>query len=179
MLRVKVITVYNHVCEGINGFVSSWSSYMMQSSPMAATARTDEIPPPIAHELQWGGEVATALELASIKLLRETISSGAQHGKAVSRCELMDVELLRFLRHHHGDTTSALLSVQAHMTWKASLRSIEETARRKLLLHSPLQEEIFWLGVNKENCATLVIRTQLHDGSYFDEDPALFERYVQ
>jgi hypothetical protein len=176
---VKVITVYNHVCEGINGFVSNWSSYLIQGTPIAATTGTAEVPSPIVHELQWGGEVATALELASIQSLRETISSGAQHGKAVSSCELMDVELLRFLRHHHGDTTSALLSVQAHRTWKAALRRPEETARRKLVLHSPLQDEIFWLGVNKENCATLVIRTQLHDGSYFDEDPALFERCVQ
>jgi hypothetical protein len=143
---------------------------MTQSTPAQVMEQTGNVPAaPTVRVLQWGGEVASAVELSSIQSLREMMGSNAHR-------ELVDVELLRFLRHHRGDTTRTVTSLQAHLAWKATNRGTEEMARRKLVQHSPLQEEIFWLGVNNEDCATLVIRTQLHDGSYFNEDPALFER---
>jgi hypothetical protein len=41
---------------------------------------------------------------------------------------------------------------------------------------SPLHSEAFWLGVSKTGLPTLVIRTQVHDGIYYNEDPKIFTR---
>jgi hypothetical protein len=167
---MKVITACNNFCAGISDVVSRLGSFVTGNASAQTRAPSVNVPAAQTERvLQWGGEIANALELASIQSLREMIGSNTQH-------VLVDIELLRFLRHHRGDTTCTLASLQAHVEWKTTIRGTEEVARRKLVIHSPLQEEIFWLGVNKEDCATLVIRTQLHDGSYFNEDPALFER---
>ena len=43
---------------------------------------------------------------------------------------------------------------------------------------SVLNDEFIWIGLSQDNCPTLVIRSQLHDGADYGEDPHYFVKYL-
>jgi len=88
------------------------------------------------------------------------------------------VEILRFLRDQGHNLDATWQKLSAHIKWRASINSPSKIAVRSELRRDLLQQEVFWLGVNAQNCATLVLRSRLHDGENFNEDPRLFESFV-
>ena len=128
--------------------------------------------------IHWGGSNITAAEICGLKDLRTQLyqSTNAADSSAVWLNEATDVELLRFLRAKHGNVDEALKMIQAHMTWRSSEYGADSDFIKTAFVNSPLRHEIFWLGLNKDNCPTMVIRTQVHDGIYYDEDPKIFVR---
>lgn len=120
-----------------------------------------------AHTIMtWAGRSVTVHELQAVKLLRHKLRhSHREHST------LKDIEILRFLRGQRGEIEPTLAALRLHLSWRAQLRH-----SRTNLHDCPLKQEIFWLGINANNCAVLVLRTQVHDGSYYNEDPVLFTR---
>eukprot|EP01039_Chlorochromonas_danica_P008872 gene8872-9784_t len=63
----------------------------------------------------------------------------------------------------------------AHDKWRVSQFGAESSWIKTVYYGSPLEQEIFWLEKsNKEECATVVLRTQLHDGFYYNDDPKIY-----
>ena len=129
------------------------------------------------RQLSWNNEHSDDEELSKVDFLRSNLKS-IKNSNSRSRWlqEVTDVELLRFLRAKHGNVDEALKMIQAHMTWRSSEYGADSDFIKTAFVNSPLRHEIFWLGLNKDNCPTMVIRTQVHDGIYYDEDPKIFVR---
>ena len=126
----------------------------------------------------WGGVNITVQELCNVRLLRSQLYASPISLDSVWLREVSDVELLRFLRAKHGHVDDAFKMIEAHVVWRSSQYGADSDLIKTAFVNSPLRHEIFWLGLNKENCPTLVIRTQVHDGVYYDEDPKIFVRWV-
>lgn len=86
-----------------------------------------------------------------------------------------DIDLLRFIRASHAaalpDPAAHLISLLTkHVAWRASplgadtITSPEADTPERRRIYSLLSQEVFWLGLSRSGCPTLVIRTQLHDG---------------
>ena len=127
--------------------------------------------------LSWGGVPASQKETDDLHVIRAAVSSQAKDHRSTWLESVTDRELLRFLRHKHGNDKEAVKMILAHAKWRTSLYGPESEASRALYSNTPLHFEAFWLGYNLNNCPTLVIRTQVHDGMYYNEDPKIFSRY--
>ncbi len=126
--------------------------------------------------LHWGGVNITVEELCNVRKLRSQLYTSPIALDSVWLREVNDVELLRFLRARHGHVDDAVKMIEAHVAWRSSQYGADSDLIKTAFVNSPLRHEIFWLGLNKENCPTLVIRTQVHDGVFYDEDPKIFVR---
>ena len=127
------------------------------------------------RQLSWNNEESDDEELSKVDTLRsqlKSIRSGSRWLREVS-----DVELLRFLRAKHGHVDDAFKMIEAHVAWRSSQYGADSDLIKTAFVNSPLRHEIFWLGLNKENCPTLVIRTQVHDGVYYNQDPKVYTGY--
>lgn len=105
--------------------------------------------------------------------------------------QAIDVEFLRFIRASKSvNCAEAWKGILHHAKWRASrygpdgaMTTSSSTGPEALaktefdFTDSPLHVEAFWLGLSKQGCPTLVVRTQVHDGIYYDEDPKIFTRY--
>ena len=85
-----------------------------------------------------------------------------------------DVELLRFIRYKHGNVQNSWKSIKSHCEWRKSKYGADSDYIKHKYKDSNLHHKLFWLGNNKQGCPTLVIRSQVHDGEYYDEDPKIF-----
>ncbi len=139
-----------------------------RSSPNNAKATT---------ELSWSGKPASESERKAIAELRAMIKSYSDAKSQWLQRGVEDVELLRFLRAKHDNVQQAWKMIAAHDRWRISQYGAESSFLKVGFDNSPLLQEIFWLGVNKQGCPTLVIRTQLHDGYYYNDDPKIYTRY--
>jgi hypothetical protein len=128
------------------------------------------------YKLAWDGVAATDAELISVSNLRAKAEHEARNISRGWLYSVSDVELLRFLRAKHGHESEAWDMLLAHVVWRNSDFGADSNFTRNFFNSSPLHHEVFWLGLNKENCPTLVVRTQIHDGIYYNEDPRVFTR---
>ena len=127
------------------------------------------------RQLSWNNEESDDEELSKVDTLRSQLKS-IRSGSRWLR-EVTDVELLRFLRARHGHVDDAVKMIEAHVAWRSSQYGADSDLIKTAFVNSPLRHEIFWLGLNKENCPTLVIRTQVHDGVYYNQDPKVYTGY--
>merc|ERR1711871_115032 len=96
--------------------------------------------------------------------------------------EATDVEFLRYLRRSEGRRDVATKAMIEHSKWRTSehgVNNIIKTGDKRFPPHHPLHREVFWLGIAKDNTATLVVRTQAHDGRDYHEDPNEFVDFIQ
>ena len=125
---------------------------------------------------EWGDKIATVSEMESIYGLRtRAVGHSSVDGNHWLK-NVTDVELLRFLRARHGNTEEAWKMITAHVEWRNSKYGADSAFTKSYFIDSPLHHEVFWMGNNKDNCPTLVVRTQIHDGIYYNEDPNVFTR---
>jgi hypothetical protein len=132
------------------------------------------------QRLEWAGQFATHEELGIVRFLREKVAIRMVTEPSTPSLWLStatDVELLRFVRAKHGNKDEAWKMVLSHALWRTSQYGADSNFTREFFADSPLHHEVFWMGHNKEGCPTLVIRTQIHDGIYYNEDPHVFARY--
>lgn len=127
-------------------------------------------------QISWQGVGVSITEKSSLRKLRNLSNMSAKldgHGWLSSAT---DVELLRFLRAKHGNEDKAWKMILKHVEWRNSKYGADSEFTATFFKDSPLHKEVFWMGLNKENCPTLVVRTQIHDGIYYNEDPNIFVR---
>ena len=134
------------------------------------------IPVASIESLSWQGVHATLVEQSSVKNLRAMATSDAQTEGQGWLSTVTDIELLRFLRAKNGNEEKAWQMIVKHVAWRNSKYGADSEFTATFFKDSPLHKEVFWLGLNKENCPTLVVRTQIHDGTYYNEDPNVFTR---
>ena len=133
--------------------------------------------------LEWNGVCPSQKELESMVFVKDAFLTEMASGKLASTTWLQSVsdrEILRFVRHHNGNKDAALKSIKAHAQWRASPLGSETLVRtgQARFGKSALNKEVFWLGVSKAGCPTLVVRTRAHDGKDYNEDPKIFSRCV-
>lgn len=131
-----------------------------------------------SYKLAWDGVAATDVELLGVTNLRLRADREARNVPHAWLSGVTDVELLRFLRAKHGHESEAWDMLLSHVEWRSSEFGADSAFTRNFFNNSPLHHEVFWMGLNKENCPTLVVRTQIHDGIYYNEDPRVFTRYI-
>ena len=134
-------------------------------------------------KLAWNGVRVTKREMESLDKIKSTLSGEIAAGRLASSAWLQsatDSEFLRFLRHHNGNKDAACKSIKAHAAWRTSAHGSETILRTRHAKFSKhvLNREIFWLGVSKGGCPTLVIRTRAHDGTDYENDPHVFVDFV-
>lgn len=129
-----------------------------------------------ASVLEWHGVPASPIEHKSVQNLRVQAQQSAQQEGLSWLSSVTDVELLRFLRSKHGHEEEAWKMLSAHVLWRNSTYGADSHFTATFFQNSPLQHEVFWMGPNKEGCPTLVVRSQIHDGIYYNEDPHVFTR---
>jgi hypothetical protein len=143
---------------------------------------------------EWAGKPITKKEEEQIQIIRNELHLNNNEQQQQQSSSLLqsqwsrsihDSEILRFLRmknHHIAQTITAL---KQHDQWRLSLYGAEGEFTQHAFPSSnddsqvcPLRYEIFWLGpdVHNEHCPTLVIRTQVHDGLYYNDDPKIYTR---
>ena len=156
--------------------VSSLISYF---SPIDNDIKDPEEAPNVNNEVIWAGMPATAEEVQSIRHLRELSRSAVLSHIPAHRwyLKVKDTELLRFLRAQQGDITVAWSMIEKHVAWRSSMYGADSPLTKHSFINSPLHHEVFWAGLNKDQCPTLVIRTQVHDGRYYDDDLQIYQRY--
>lgn len=140
--------------------------------------------------LIWTGKPITSFEIKQLLEIQHFLNTNTHnntnnntnHTVLVSSWgqNITPIEILRFLRakqHHIPHTIQSLIK---HDTWRISYYGPEgtflKTNNSEVFVNSPLQHEIFWLGEDNLHCPTLVIRTQCHDGYYYNEDPRIYTR---
>jgi len=89
-----------------------------------------------------------------------------------------DIDILRFIRSKKYKVEEIWKAIKLHAIWRVSAHGADTVMKENEFLTSPMNREVFWLGVNQQNCPTLVIRTQVHDGIYYNEDPVIFTKFM-
>ncbi|RYG62982.1 hypothetical protein EON64_16850 [archaeon] len=132
----------------------------------------------VRGELGWAGRPATSQERQQVAELQGLLAEIVQADKLSQwlRSGVQDAEVLRFLRARQGSVPLALKMLLAHDKWRVTPYGAEAPFVHQAFNNSPLVQEIFWLGPDKLGCPTLVIRTQLHDGAYYNDDPRIYTR---
>lgn len=128
----------------------------------------------IPNVKEWGGKSTTPKEVECIRELRNKIPSSNARSKWLD--EVSDAELLRFVRMKKGNVQETWQKILNHVAWRKSDRGADST--KYDYSKSNLHYEIFWLGEDKRGCPTLVVRTQVHDGIDYNEDPKLFTGFM-
>jgi len=73
-------------------------------------------------------------------------------------------------------TSEALIQ---HSKWRTETHgAVDVVSRAAEFENSPLNKEIFWMGVNAEGVPTLVIRSNFHDGKHYDDDPKKYTDFI-
>lgn len=125
----------------------------------------------------WNGLAVTEKEKLSLLALHSK-RTGTPRSIGVSPWlqTASSTELLRFLRNKSGNVDDAWKTIVAHARWRVSKHGADTIVRENAFEHSVLNREVFWLGLSKSDCPTLVIRTKAHDGADYNEDPKVFTR---
>lgn len=132
----------------------------------------------------WLGAEVTETERCSVHAMRSG-EQNAMHGmgsNALSKQSTTDIDRLRFLRQQRGNVEKAITSMADHLSWREeSVHGAEaiKSKYRQEFEGSILNDEFIWLGLSKDNdCPTMVIRSQLHDGGDYHDDPYYFVKYL-
>jgi hypothetical protein len=107
------------------------------------------------------------------------ITSGG--GASLWLGDATDLDFLRYLRRAKGKKEEAYNAMMDHSAWrtgKHGIDTIKKTGEKRFPPSHPLHREVFWLGIAKDNTATLVIRTQAHDGVHYNEDAQEFVDFI-
>lgn len=138
----------------------------------------------------WGGLDVSTKECEAIESIRSKIATFVteiREGGSTSYINVSipwltthgtDVEILRFLRSKGGVIEDAWKAVLKHSQWRVSSEGADTVVQRNTYENNVMTKEVFWLGIDRYNCPTLVIRTQAHDGKHYEEDPKLFVRFI-
>lgn len=128
--------------------------------------------------LEWGGRIASEKERSALQEIKSFRAQLPAQAVTTWLQNARDVEFLRFLRVTKSNSHDAWKMILNHAQWRVSSYGPDTThpALDIDFEDSPLNAEAFWLGINKLGYPTLVIRTQVHDGIYYDEDPKIFTR---
>jgi hypothetical protein len=156
----------------LSAFLSPSSSSSLVKDASYVSSRT-------VSAVQWGNYVPTKKELESLAYLnlkRTSEVSRGSHGVSPWLHEASDVELLRFLRAKSGNRDDAWKMILTHAKWRVSAYGADTIVRENKFLGSALHREVFWLGVSKGGCPTMIVRTRAHDGADYNEDPKIFTR---
>ncbi len=129
---------------------------------------------PDYRDIVWAGKPITPKEIEGIKQLRHLIEQNQSKLRSKWSHSIHNIELLRFLRAKHHHVQHAWKGIQHHDEYRISEFGPESSFMWNSYDHSPLLMEGFWLDYNEVGCPTLVIRTQLHDGYYYNDDPKIY-----
>ena len=140
----------------------------------------------VSLDLVWGGKKITPKERNLVYEIKDKIASNLLTNHNIPEPEgwirtIKDVEILRFLRQHNEHKDEAFRHILLHNQWRRSKYGKDNIANIDKQLNfagSPMNNEVFWLGPDKRGCPTLVVRTQLHDGLYYNEDPQVFVAFL-
>ena len=131
----------------------------------------------------WNGLIVTENERLALHTLNTKrlvlVASKTSGGISPWIQTASSTEFLRFLRHRNGNIDEAWTKIIAHAKWRISKYGADTIVRENAFEKSELNREVFWLGMSKQDCPTLVIRTKAHDGADYNEDPKVFTRYLQ
>jgi len=156
-----------------------WWSNQYQQRKLPDTNET--YGPPNGKPVYWADKEISAEEWKNIGCLRNKMaelqrSSGA--GMTPWLLHATDTEIVRFLRAKHGSCDNAFKMITQHAQWRESKYGADVIVRENRFDNSPIHREVFWMGVDNGGCPTLVIRTQVHDGEHYNEDPKVFTSFV-
>lgn len=138
----------------------------------------------VAHQNsfgQYGGIPISTTEYQSIATIREKISSLTKSELSTMSTWILNptnVDILRFLRAKNGNIQQGWTMLTNHARWRISPDGADTVMKENAFVGSELNKEFFWFGIDKNDCLTLVGRTQLHDGKHYDENPRTFAKYV-
>ena len=179
ILVERIAEGVDHTREIIRSFVSALLPTLSVTASEVAINEDFKSEGSAVADIGWAGTAATQQEIEAIGLLRgyvhrETLMKNSSKWYHI----VTDVELLRFLRARGGDLEDTWLMIAAHVEWRSTQHGADLALASTAFGQSPLHQEVFWLGINEDNFPTLVIRTQIHDGTYYNHDPKLYERYL-
>ena len=162
-IRLKISTFLNVILSVMG---NQPSESLVEKTHVVTTATTS-----------WARINATLAEMGGVRKLRSLVKE-ARHSRGASKwyTTVTDVELLRFLRARRGNTEDAWKMLTAHVEWRNSKYGADSAFTKTYFIDSPLHHEVFWIGANANGCPTLVVRTQVHEGMYYEEDPSIYER---
>jgi len=135
----------------------------------------------------WGNIVITENEQVLLNNIKEIIQNYIKSNKIKKTdwlCNALDVDILRFLRLNINNNKSddvALLTFNnliLHSKWRQSKYGIDNINKYGYDQMNYLNNYIYWLGQDIYGYPTLYIKSQLHDGKYYNEDPKLFTGYI-
>eukprot|EP01041_Mallomonas_annulata_P005666 gene5666-11436_t len=194
----KNISTPNIITNAIESTTTSTTSIIIDEIEGRVVPYPDETP--LTH---WGGVAITAQEhhfitiirtritslLSSIDIDSSNISNIKSDSKSNSNSNSIskyspwirtctDIEILRFIRNKANRIEEAWRAILKHAEWRLSPEGADVLASSDEFESSLLNREIFWLGINANDCPTLVIRTQAHDGKDYNEDPKVFTRFL-
>eukprot|EP01032_Pedospumella_encystans_P011514 gene11514-13383_t len=154
--------------------------YSIKVSQILTDTDPEEAPNANNEVVIWAGVPATEEEVQAIRHLRDLSRSAVQSHIPAHRwyLKVKDTELLRFLRAHQGDIAAAWSMIEKHVAWRSSMYGADSPLTKHSFINSPLHHEVFWAGLNKDQCPTLVIRTQVHDGRYYDDDLQIYQSFI-
>lgn len=153
-----------------------------RSCPGSAEGAPNTVP----SDLTWGGIRITQTERYSVLEMKNRLATNLLTNHNIPEPNgwiktVKDLEILRFLRQHNQNKDEAFKHMLIHNQWRRSKYgrdNIDDVDKRLNFAGSPMNNEVFWLGPDKGGCPTLVVRTQLHDGVYYNEDPQLFVAFL-
>jgi hypothetical protein len=178
---------------GAKGVDDTPRQHREKDGESSRTAAVSDIP------VSWNGHPVTAKERATLEVFharrQSATDTGDRSGAGVGSSSAgsssagagavspwlqtaSSTEFLRFLRHKHGSQEEAWKMILTHARWRVSKYGADTIVRDSPYEHSALHREVFWLGLSKSDCPTLVIRTKAHDGADYNEDPRIFTSFI-
>ena len=138
--------------------------------------------------LSWGNEGIKDYEQVLLNSVKEIIRKHIQLKKLKKSdwlCNAIDVDILRFLRlslKSNKNNDDAVLStfndLLLHSKWRQSRYGIDNINKHDFEKMVYLNNYINWLGQDIYGYPTLYVKSRLHDGKYYNEDPKLFTGYI-
>ena len=173
-VRQRLSSILESIQNSAYDLVSSVFAHF--SSPVEVATETEDLESS-EDTVSWAGVPATSEEVHALSQLRSFVDVRKVDTPDIRwYSKVKDVELLRFLRAQQGNVRDALTMITQHVTWRSSTYGADSPLAKHNFLNSPLHHEVFWAGVNKAQCPTLVIRTQVHNAVYYDHDLQVYER---
>lgn len=195
-----------NVVNQIIGFFSKMTFKTTQSG-VQKVIESDFIQPlTIGSVITWAGKQGSSSETLKIAQVRKELQESPYQFRSNWANNIHDVEILRFLRAKHNLVAPTLKALVAHDAWRISefgpegnfstqafpadqmgnLSPVDEgppvynstIEPSSAIQISPLRFEGFWLGYDLQGCPTLVLRTQVHDGAYYNDDPSIYTAFL-
>ena len=161
---------------------SSSSSSSSSSSPPSSTTISEKIIEIRvlldAYIVRNGGSSGSSISNELIRIKKSSVSKLIKNELEWLR-EASSFDIERFLNYNDGNVIKAYESLINHANWRTKNHAANDVLSRSVDFEkSNLNQEIFWIGETKNNCPTLVIRSNYHDGADYEEDPVKFTDFV-